>query len=59
MDVGGLARSDPAGGFDEEFAGLARVLGESYRGSTEASPDPGTATTGTPSLTATTEGKSD
>jgi cytochrome c biogenesis protein len=59
VDVGGLARSDPAGGFDEEFTGLARALGHSYRGSTEASPDPGPATTGTPSLTATTEGKSD
>jgi cytochrome c biogenesis protein len=59
VDVGGLARSDPAGGFDEEFTGLARALGKSYRGSTEASPDPGPATTGTPSLTATTEGKSD
>src|SRR3984957_4539105 len=57
VDVGGLARSDPAGGFDEEFTGLARALGHSYRGSTEASPDPGPATTGTPSLTATTEGK--
>ena len=55
--IGGL--TDPAGGFDEEFTGLARALGESYRGSTEPSPDPGPAPTGTPSLTATTEGKSD
>ena len=60
VDVGGLARSDPAGGFDEEFTGLARALSGSYRGSTEASPDPEPATTGTtPSLTPTTEGKSD
>jgi cytochrome c biogenesis protein len=59
VDVGGLARSDPAGGFDEEFTGLASALGQSYRGSIEASPDPGPAPTGTPSLTATTEGKSD
>jgi cytochrome c biogenesis protein len=48
VDVGGLARSDPAGGFDEEFTGLARALEKASRGST----------TDTPSLTSTTEGKS-
>ena len=59
MDVGGLARSDPAGGFDEEFTGLARALDSSYRGSIEASPDPGPAATGIPPRTPTTEGKSE
>ena len=60
VDVGGLARSDPAGGFDEEFTGLARALGESYRSSTEASPDPGSPRYHRdPVPTATTEGKSD
>jgi cytochrome c biogenesis protein len=34
VDVGGLARSDPAGGFDEEFAGLAEALRGSYSGTT-------------------------
>jgi cytochrome c biogenesis protein len=48
VDVGGLARSDPAGGFDEEFTGLARALEKASRGSS----------TDTPSLTSTTEGKS-
>ena len=32
VDVGGLARSDPAGGFDEEFAGLATALAGAYQG---------------------------
>jgi cytochrome c biogenesis protein len=59
VDVGGLARSDPAGGFDEEFTGLARALSGSYRGRTEASPDTEPAITGSPSRTPTTEGKSD
>jgi cytochrome c biogenesis protein len=70
VEVGGLARSDPAGGFDEEFTRLAGALEASYQGA--AAPGPGgpavpqetapqseTTTTGTPSLTTTTEGKSD
>jgi cytochrome c biogenesis protein len=75
VDVGGLARSDPAGGFDEEFTRLAGALEASYQGvaargaaatspgSTagpqETTPEPDTATAGTPSLTTTIEGKSD
>ena len=55
VDVGGLARSDPAGGFDEEFTGLAGALEAASRGPAPADP----AGTGTPSLTTTTEGKSD
>ena len=54
VDVGGLARSDPAGGFGEEFTGLAGALEAASRGSATAEP----AGTGTPSLTTTTEGKS-
>jgi cytochrome c biogenesis protein len=42
VDVGGLARSDPAGGFGEEFAGLARVLEKASAGS----PGPGPASPG-------------
>ncbi|HTT52137.1 MAG TPA: cytochrome c biogenesis protein ResB [Streptosporangiaceae bacterium] len=34
VDVGGLARSDPAGGFDEEFARLAAELRAGYAGQT-------------------------
>ncbi len=49
VDVGGLARSDPAGGFGEEFTGLARALETAYQG--PATP--------APSLTTTSEGKSD
>jgi cytochrome c biogenesis protein len=70
VEVGGLARSDPAGGFDEEFTRLAGALEASYQGAVapspggpavpqETAPPPGTTTTGTPSLTTTTEGKSD
>ena len=70
VEVGGLARSDPAGGFDEEFTRLAGALEASYQGAAapgpgrpavpqETAPQPGTTTTGTPSLTTTTEGKSD
>ena len=58
VDVGGLARSDPAGGFGEEFSGLAGALETASAGPAgpaTASPGPGTET---PSLTTTTEGKS-
>jgi cytochrome c biogenesis protein len=55
VDVGGLARSDPAGGFDEEFAGLAGALETASRGAGTAEPR----TSDTPSLTTTSEGKSD
>jgi cytochrome c biogenesis protein len=55
VDVGGLARSDPAGGFDEEFAGLAGALETASRGPGTAEPR----TSDTPSLTTTSEGKSD
>ena len=69
VDVGGLARSDPAGGFGEEFAGLARVLEKASAGSpgrgqaSTGQASPGQASTGqaspqSPSLTSTTEGKS-
>jgi len=34
VDVGGLARSDPAGGFDEEFARLAEEFRVGYAGET-------------------------
>jgi len=34
VDVGGLARSDPAGGFDEEFARLAEEFRAAYAGET-------------------------
>jgi cytochrome c biogenesis protein len=34
VDVGGLARSDPAGGFDEEFARLAEEFRTAYAGQT-------------------------
>jgi hypothetical protein len=44
VDVGGLARSDPAGGFDEEFAGLAEALRGAYAGTTVAD-DPQLTTT--------------
>ena len=54
VDVGGLARSDPAGGFGEEFTGLAGELEAATRGPVTAEP-PGA---GSPSLTTTTEGKS-
>jgi cytochrome c biogenesis protein len=40
VDVGGLARSDPAGGFDEEFAGLAGALESAYEGTTVAGTAP-------------------
>ena len=76
VDVGGLARSDPAGGFDEEFTRLAAALQASYQGAAatgpggaavsqeaavpqETAPEPEATSTGTPSLTTTTEGKSD
>jgi cytochrome c biogenesis protein len=67
VDVGGLARSDPAGGFDEEFAGLAGALETASRGPGTAEPASTTGpastaeprTTDTPSLTTTSEGKSD
>ena len=67
VDVGGLARSDPAGGFDEEFAGLAGALETASRGPGTAEPasttgpasTAGPRTTDTPSLTTTSEGKSD
>ena len=40
VDVGGLARSDPAGGFDEEFARLAEEFRAAYAGqTTEGKPD--------------------
>ncbi len=40
VDVGGLARSDPAGGFDEEFARLAGEFKAAYAGeTTEGKPD--------------------
>jgi cytochrome c biogenesis protein len=40
VDVGGLARSDPAGGFDEEFARLAEDFRAAYAGqTTEGKPD--------------------
>jgi cytochrome c biogenesis protein len=55
VDVGGLARSDPAGGFDEEFTGLAAALQAASAGSPRTDP----ARTPIPSLTTTTEGKSD
>jgi len=32
VDLGGLARSDPAGGFNEEFAGLAAALRATHAG---------------------------
>ena len=32
VDVASLARSDPAGGFEEEFAGLATALAGAYQG---------------------------
>jgi cytochrome c biogenesis protein len=47
VDVGGLARSDPAGGFGEEFAGLAEALRGSYAGTT---------VTDDPQLTTTSQG---
>ena len=55
VDVGGLARSDPAGGFDEEFTGLTAALQAASAGSPRTDP----ARTPIPSLTTTTEGKSD
>ena len=40
VNVGGLARSDPAGGFDEEFARLAGEFKAAYAGeTTEGKPD--------------------
>jgi cytochrome c biogenesis protein len=55
VDVGGLARSDPAGGFGEEFTRLASALETASQGSRTAEPR----TTEPPSLTTTSEGKSD
>ena len=46
VDVGGLARSDPAGGFDEEFAGLAAALAGADQGR-----EPGAAAEGAPRTT--------
>jgi cytochrome c biogenesis protein len=50
VDVGGLARSDPAGGFDEEFTGLAEALRGAYAGTTVADD---------PQLTTTSQGEQD
>jgi cytochrome c biogenesis protein len=64
VDVGGLARSDPAGGFGEEFTGLATALEKASAGSPSTEPPstepPSTEPSGTqpPSLTTTSEGKS-
>jgi cytochrome c biogenesis protein len=38
VDLGGLTRSDAAGGFEEEFAGLAAEISGLQQGRTEASP---------------------
>ncbi|HUY51389.1 MAG TPA: cytochrome c biogenesis protein ResB [Streptosporangiaceae bacterium] len=40
LDVGGLARSDPAGGFEEEFAGLADALRAACAGSSTPTTTP-------------------
>jgi len=56
VDVGGLARSDPAGGFDEEFASLAEALRASYAGTTAAG-DPQLTTTA--QVTTTPQGERD
>jgi cytochrome c biogenesis protein len=56
VDVGGLARSDPAGGFDEEFASLSEALRASYAGTTGAG-DPRLTTTA--QLTTTPQGERD
>jgi cytochrome c biogenesis protein len=43
VDLGGLTRSDAAGGFEEEFAGLAAEISGLHQGRIDASPstDPG------------------
>ncbi len=54
VNVGGLARSDPAGGFDEEFTGLAGALRQRHEGADVPNPvpasttDPATASTTDP-----------
>ena len=45
VDVGGLARSDPAGGFDEEFAALATALAGAYQGREPGAPEDAPLTT--------------
>jgi cytochrome c biogenesis protein len=40
VEVGGLARSDAAGGFEDEFAELARDIATAHRGSPRAVPAP-------------------
>jgi len=49
VDIGGLARSDPAGGFDEEFTGLAAALAASYAGTAPADEATDSPLTTTPS----------
>jgi hypothetical protein len=43
VDLGGLTRSDAAGGFEDEFAGLATEISGLHQASIDASssPDPG------------------
>jgi hypothetical protein len=43
VDVGGLARSDAAGGFETEFAGLASEIAAAQQGSEPAVPARGLA----------------
>ncbi len=44
VDLGGLTRSDAAGGFEEEFAGLAAEISGLHGAHVDASPPAGTAT---------------
>src|ERR1700733_258801 len=41
VDLGGLTRSDAAGGFEDEFAGLAAEISGLHQASTDASQSPG------------------
>jgi cytochrome c biogenesis protein len=41
VDLGGLTRSDAAGGFEDEFAGLATEISGLHQASTDASQSPG------------------
>jgi cytochrome c biogenesis protein len=40
VDLGGLTRSDAAGGFEDEFAGLATEISGLHQASIDASPSP-------------------
>lgn len=53
VDVGGLARSDPAGGFDEEFTGLAGAFRQQHHGTDV----PGSVSASTATASTTPEGE--